>query len=74
MMTILHDALQSISEDRIRNHIRALEGVRHPRTAPAALEQAANYIYDELAFLKYEMTEHRFTSGGEEFRNIDAEL
>ena len=58
--------------DRIRSHIEALEGVRHPIAAPEALERAADYVADSLRSLNYEMSEHRFTDNGRPFRNIIA--
>jgi hypothetical protein len=63
---------QAVSIDRIRNHIRALEGVRHPVTAPEALEHAADYIAESLRSLGYEMDEHSFPDNGRLFRNIIA--
>ncbi len=64
--------LAEVSVDRIRAHIRALEGPRHPVETPAALEKAANYIRDSLQSLGCEMTEHRFEDSGREFRNVIA--
>jgi Zn-dependent M28 family amino/carboxypeptidase len=56
----------------MRAHIEALEGPRHPETAPAELERAADYIWNSLQSLGYEMMEHRFRDSGNEFRNIVA--
>ncbi len=67
-----HHILADVSAERIRAHIAALEGTRHPQTAPAALERAADYISESLQALGYEMTEHRFPEAGREFRNIIA--
>jgi hypothetical protein len=61
-----------VSSDRIRRHIQALEGARHPVTAPEALERAADYIAGSLRHLGYEMSEHRFPDNDREFRNIIA--
>jgi hypothetical protein len=63
---------EAVITDRIRSHIKALEGVRHPLAAPDALEQAADYISESLRSLDYEMTEQRFTDNGRPFRNIIA--
>ncbi|KAF0219968.1 MAG: peptidase [Geobacteraceae bacterium] len=63
---------EMVSVNRIRNHIRALEGTRHPVAAPEALEHAADYIADFLRSLNYEMAEQRFPDSGREFRNIIA--
>jgi len=62
----------TVSIDRIRGHIRALEGERHPLTSPMALERAADYISNSLRFVGYEITEHRFWDNGRPFRNIIA--
>ena len=69
---IIRQALAGVCVDRIRRHIRALEGVRHPLAAPEALEGAADYICNSLRSLGLEMTEHRFTEGDHEFRNVIA--
>lgn len=61
---------ETVSIDRIRDHIRMLEGPRHPVAAPEALERAAGYVAGYLRDLGYEMSEHRFTENGAEFRNI----
>lgn len=58
--------------DRIRDHIRALEGVRHPLAGPEALDRAADYVADCLATLGYEVTEHPFPDNGRLFRNVIA--
>lgn len=63
---------EAVSIDRISSHIRALEGVRHPLTAPGALEHAADYITESLRALGYEMAEHRFLDNGRPFRNVIA--
>jgi len=64
--------LSAVSADRIRDHIRALEGVRHPEAAPQALERAADYIRETLHSLGYEMTDHPFIDDGREFVNVIA--
>jgi Zn-dependent M28 family amino/carboxypeptidase len=61
-----------VSIGRIRGHIKALEGPRHPVTAPEALEHAADYIEGYLRCLGYEMSEHRFDENDREFRNVIA--
>ncbi len=62
--------LAEVSESRIRAHIRILEGPRHPVSAPAALERAADYIRDSLQSLGHQIEEHRFAEADQEFRNI----
>ena len=62
----------NFSRDRVRGHIAALEGPRHPVAAPEALERAANFIADYLCSLGYEMSEQRFNENEREFSNIIA--
>lgn len=69
-MITIRDALDQISVDRVRGHIEALEGPRHPVTAPEALEQAADYIRNSLQSHGYGMMEHRFSDNGKVYRNI----
>lgn len=71
-MDAVREALASISLERLRRHVQALEGVRHPETAPEALARAAEYIWNELQALGYEVTAHTFEDGGGEYRNIVA--
>lgn len=66
------DLLNGISVDRLRDHIRALEGVRHPIAASEALERAAGYIRGVFGSLGYPVAEHLFTDGGREFANLIA--
>lgn len=63
---------ETVSINRIRSHIQALEGPRHPLAAPEALERAADFILDSFLSLGYETEEHRFPENGCEFRNIIA--
>lgn len=63
---------EAVSIDHIRDHIRNLEGVRHPVSAPEALEHAADYITESLRSLGYEMAEHRFPDNGRPYRNVIA--
>jgi Zn-dependent M28 family amino/carboxypeptidase len=69
---IIRQALEQVSTARIRAYIEALEGPRHPDAAPLAMERAADYIWNSLQSLGYEMMEHRFRDSGNEFRNIVA--
>ncbi|TWJ16869.1 M28 family peptidase [Geobacter argillaceus] len=61
-----------VSIDRIRNHIRALEGVRHPVAAPGALARSADYITAHLISQGYEVANHLFPDNGHQFRNVIA--
>jgi len=69
---VLEEILDQVSEDRIREHIRMLEGVRHPIATPEALERAADYIQASLESLSYTVEPHLFSLIGREFRNIMA--
>jgi len=64
------DFYQRASGERIRSHIQRLEGVRHPETAPASLEGAADYLAATLAALRCDVSEHIFDDSGRPFRNI----
>ncbi|NVN93165.1 MAG: M20/M25/M40 family metallo-hydrolase [Desulfuromonadales bacterium] len=63
---------KSVSIERIRDHIQALEGVRHPLAEPEALEHAADYIAETLGSMGYEMDEQHFPDNGRTFRNVIA--
>ena len=63
---------EEVNVERIRHHIRELEGVRHPQVAPEALDKAADYISDHLSTLGYEMSTHHFPDNGCTFSNIIA--
>jgi len=63
---------KTVSLDHIRSHIMALEGERHPVTAPAALEAAAKYIEKSFNTLDYDVADHWFTDNNRFFRNIIA--
>ena len=69
-MEMLHQALAAVSVDRIRTHVQSLEGVRHPVTAPAALERAVTYVRDALDSLGYSVVEQSFHDNGGQFSNV----
>ena len=71
-MNDIQTILKAVSGERIRRHIRNLEGVRHPLVAPAALERAADGLRAELENLGYPVTEQRFADAGQDYRNIIA--
>ncbi|MBN1995951.1 hypothetical protein JW935_00265 [candidate division KSB1 bacterium] len=50
-----------VSVDRIRVHIRKLEGERHPHSSPGALERAAGYIHKTLESYGYPVDFHFFS-------------
>ncbi|AJE03262.1 M28 family peptidase [Geobacter pickeringii] len=72
MSECVEKCLRAVSVDRIRSHIKALEGVRHPVAAPEALERAAGYIRGVFGSLGYPVADHPFTDRGREFANIIA--
>lgn len=61
-----------VSVDRLREHVRQLEGVRHPVAAPQALEAAADYVAGCLDELGYQVAEHLFVEDGRPYRNVIA--
>lgn len=63
---------REVSVEGIREHILALQGVRHPVAAPQNLERAADYIASSLKSFGYTVDEHRFTDGGALHRNLIA--
>lgn len=71
-MTLFQQALDGISIDRIKSHIQSIEGIRHPVTAPEALQQSANYILKTLTSLGYDLSDHCFNDGGSSFSNVIA--
>jgi hypothetical protein len=71
-VNIFHQVLEGVTVERLQSHIQALEGIRHPLVTPVALERAADYIWDTLKSLDYDMLEHRFNEDGRDFRNIIA--
>src|SRR4051794_19835818 len=70
-MEAIDQVLKEISAQRIESHIRSLEGTRHPQAAPAALEEAAEYIEEFLQSLGYKMADHCFDEGCR-YRNVVA--
>jgi Zn-dependent M28 family amino/carboxypeptidase len=69
-MDTVQQTLQAISAAHIHAHIAALEGVRHPVTAPHALERAAVYIKGQLGACGCEVNEQLFEDDGQSYRNI----
>ena len=60
--------------DRLRIHVAALTGPRHPRTAPGALHDAEDYIARALAALGLAVERPSFGFGGAEYRNVVATM
>lgn len=71
-MGTLDEIRQDISLQQIGSHISAIEGIRHPTAAPAALLRAEQYISASLRSLGYCIGEHRFDDGGRAFSNVIA--
>ncbi len=57
---------------RLRAHLEALVGERHPQTSPAALLQAERYLREQFAALGLEVTAHEFEAPGGTYRNVIA--
>ncbi|WP_224983210.1 M28 family peptidase [Geomonas agri] len=64
--------LPAVSRARIEQHLKFLEGVRHPMAAPAALQRACDYLEDTLRALGYAVDLHGFENGGEQYHNVVA--
>lgn len=60
----------SASVDRLRGHVRALEGERHPDSSPAALERAFVYGETELGKLGLIVRRQPFEFAGRHFHNV----
>jgi hypothetical protein len=69
-MNKTEELIKEISLERIQTHIKNLEGIRHPVFAPGALENAANYIWDQLRSYGLEMSLHHFEEDRQQYRNI----
>nr|WP_269145415.1 M28 family peptidase [Geomonas sp. RF6] len=68
----MQEILGEVSQEQLATHIQALEGVRHPTAAAAALDRAADYIQDFLQSLGYRITEHCVGENGCTYLNIVA--
>ncbi|TAJ11022.1 MAG: M28 family peptidase [Nitrospirae bacterium] len=64
----------SIVQDRLREHVMALVGERHPVSSPATLAQADQYLVDQFRSLGLIVTGHPFAAYGRTFRNVIATL
>ncbi len=60
--------------DRLRAHVRALEGERHPDGSPEALAGAVAYVADQLAALGLSVRRRPFRFGGRDFANVVGEI
>lgn len=59
-------------QDRLRAHVSALAGERHPVSSPVALAQAAGYLADRFQHLGLALSAHAFDAHGRTFRNVVA--
>ncbi len=69
---VVRSILDQVSADRIRYHIKVLEGVRHPIAGLAALTRTARYIEVSLESLGYSVNRQSFIDNGQPFDNIVA--
>jgi Zn-dependent M28 family amino/carboxypeptidase len=71
---MVKEILAQVSAERIRAHIQALEGIRHPVAAPEALERAADYILAAFQRLDYQVEAQSFifSENGRTYRNLAA--
>ena len=58
------------SESRLRAHLKTLVGERHPFTSPACLDQAEQYLRDQLIAAGLVVTTHEFNALGGIYRNV----
>ncbi len=72
--TSLHQLLDQVSTDRLRQHIQALEGIRHRTAAPEALERSAAYICSTFQALDYPVILQPFAFDGCQYHNLLATL
>ena len=70
MFAGLETAVRSVSETRIRAHLEALVGVRHPQADLAALQRAEAYVRDHFTAAGLDTQSLPFTDDGQRFHNI----
>jgi aminopeptidase YwaD len=58
--------------DRLRAHIRALVGERHPHSSPVSLTRAEQYLVEELRGAGLDVSSHSFDALGGTYRNVIA--
>jgi aminopeptidase YwaD len=56
--------------DRLRTHVQALAGERHPFYSGLALERAKHYIHDQLRLLSLNTSFHPFDAFGTSYHNV----
>ncbi len=60
--------------ERLRNHLDALVGERHPQASPDRLAQAEAYLTDRFRDLGLSVAAHEFAALGGTYRNVVATL
>jgi hypothetical protein len=72
----INKLIACVNPENIFQHVRELEGIRHPLKTPEALEKAADYIKKEFKNYSLAASEHQFYLDGfkKPFRNIQASL
>src|SRR5438093_13113256 len=63
-----------ILTDRLRAHLLALLGARHPLSSPATLRQAERYLAEQFRQIGLEVSFHPFEALGSTHRNVVASL
>lgn len=59
-------------DSRLRRHVEALEGIRHPDTAPRKLAEAEAYVAEQLAATRLEVERRPFSFRGTRYHNVIA--
>jgi Zn-dependent M28 family amino/carboxypeptidase len=57
---------------RLRAHVTALAGERHPQSSPSALAEAISYVEAHLTSVGLAVERHEFTFRGQRFENVVA--
>ena len=58
--------------DRLRQHLFALVGDRHPASSPHGLRNAEHYLIEQFRSIGLEVATHAFDALGATYRNIIA--
>ena len=69
-MTSADTRRAGVDPERLRAHVSALEGERHPYASPAALERAVAYVEGQLEGFGLEVRRHTFRFRGRSFANV----
>jgi len=63
-----------LTQDRLRAHVEALIGERHPISSPDHLRQAEAYLVEEFGRLGLTISSHSFEAFGGSYRNVIATM